>query len=82
MSNNKKMCVCVCPCSSQNDLTFLFGIASINLFVGVDDRTNAGLCRLKLERGAKGYCLGVPCLTLAAILFSHPVCYLKELKSC
>lgn len=40
----------------------------------MDDRKNAGLGHLKLESGVEGHCLGVPCLTLAPILFSHPVC--------
>lgn len=77
-------CVCgvrVRPCSSQDGLPFSFGIASVNLFLGRDDRKNAGLCRLILEEGGEGGCLGDPCLTLAAPLLSHPACHLTEWKT-
>lgn len=60
------MCVCVRPCSSQDGSPFLFGFASVDLFLGVDDRENAGLCRLILEGGGEGRCLGDPGLRLAA----------------
>lgn len=36
---------------------------------------------LKLERDGEGYSLGVSCLTLAAMLFTQPVCYLTEINS-
>lgn len=36
---------------------------------------------LKLERGGEGYRLGVSCSTLAAMLFTQPVCHPTELNS-
>lgn len=68
--------VCVCPCSGQADLFSLFGVATMNLFLGPD------FAHHKLDRGGEGYRLSVSCLTLAAVLFTHPACYLTELKSC
>lgn len=50
---SKILQVCVCPWSGQADLFSLFGVASMNLFLGADDRTNRTLPTINWNEAGK-----------------------------